>query len=110
MGGLVGLDELLSQIKGPLFRAKRSTFYNKRCTFYNKASLFTIKGLFLAQFVSKRSTIKETIRKIEVHFKNGPSAFYIKVQYTCKIPFPFYKFFPSFYRLSHTERVFSFLK
>ena len=39
-GGSVGSDEPPSQIKGPLFYAKRSTFYNKRSTFYNKGPLF----------------------------------------------------------------------
>ena len=40
-GGSVGSDEPPSQIKDPLFCAKRSTFYNKRSTFYNKRSLFS---------------------------------------------------------------------
>ena len=39
-GGSVGSDEPPSQIKGPLFCAKRSTFHNKRSTFYNKRSPF----------------------------------------------------------------------
>ena len=77
-GGSVGSDEPPSQIKGPLFCAKRSTFYNKRSSFYNKRSSFynkrssftikgppfSIKGPFSIQLVSKRSTIK----KMKAHF------------------------------------------
>ena len=71
-GGSVGSDEPPSQIKGPLFCTKRSTFYNKRSTFNNKGPLFKTEGPLFSPICKQKVHYKESksplSEKVHQHF------------------------------------------